>query len=197
MMTKQSPKILLKKGTEEWRVLKFLKEFGEIILDASLPKQYPEAALWRSILGLDKRKLLSKEERKRLQNSVSETLHRLKRKEMVKKIGSTRGPKWQLTQFGENAMGLSLISELLPEDGRLRLLIFDIPEERKEDRNWLRTMLITSGFVLLQKSVWIGRRPLSEEFLKEIELRNIFSYIHIFEIKESGTLSGLDWGNVA
>jgi hypothetical protein len=40
-------------------------------------------------------------------------------------------------------------------DGKWRVLIFDIPENRKNDRENLRHTLISIGFMQLQKSVWI------------------------------------------
>lgn len=40
-------------------------------------------------------------------------------------------------------------------DGRWRVLIFDIPENRRRDRDHIRQTLIDIGFVRLQKSVWV------------------------------------------
>lgn len=40
-------------------------------------------------------------------------------------------------------------------DGKWRVLIFDIPEYRKSDREYLRLTLISIGFMKLQNSVWV------------------------------------------
>lgn len=40
-------------------------------------------------------------------------------------------------------------------DKRWRLVVFDIPEERRALRNRLRDILITVGFVKIQNSVWV------------------------------------------
>lgn len=40
-------------------------------------------------------------------------------------------------------------------DNKWRILIFDIPQKRKRDRELIRRALISIGFMLLQKSVWI------------------------------------------
>jgi hypothetical protein len=50
--------------------------------------------------------------------------------------------------------------------------------------------------MMLQKSVWIGKRPLPEYFLEMLRERELFEYFHIFEIKESGTLRNLDWNQI-
>ncbi|MEK9185712.1 MAG: CRISPR-associated endonuclease Cas2 [Patescibacteria group bacterium] len=40
-------------------------------------------------------------------------------------------------------------------DGKWRVLIFDIPEKRKHDREQVRRTLVSIGFMRLQKSVWV------------------------------------------
>lgn len=40
-------------------------------------------------------------------------------------------------------------------DGKWRILIFDIPQYRKHDREHIRNTLISIGFMRLQHSVWI------------------------------------------
>jgi CRISPR-associated endonuclease Cas2 len=40
-------------------------------------------------------------------------------------------------------------------DGRWRVLIFDIPEKRKRIRDRVRHELVSVGFKLLQRSVWV------------------------------------------
>lgn len=53
------------------------------------------------------------------------------------------------------------------------LIIFDIPEAKKAERQWLRNHLVRFNYFMIQKSVWVGPDPLPKEFLnylKEIEL---------------------------
>lgn len=57
------------------------------------------------------------------------------------------------------------------------LLIYDIPEGRKKERDWFRRQLKNFGFIMIQRSVWIGPSPLPLEFisyLKEIGLQKEF-----------------------
>jgi hypothetical protein len=76
-------------------------------------------------------------------------------------------------------------------DGRLRIVIFDIPESRKNDRKWLRSALRTCGFTLLQKSVWTGKRKLPVEFITALQERGLLSFIQILEITRSGIVREL------
>jgi DNA-binding transcriptional regulator PaaX len=178
-------------------MLKFLEETGTVILNAWLPKQYPETRLWRALFGLDKKKSWSEEERSRMRLIASKTLTRLKAKGLVAASGAKKYTGWAITAKGKEVFEYSLaITEPLPEDGKLRIMVFDIPELHKADRDWIRGELISAGFVMLQKSVWIGKRPLPEHLLTALSDRGLFEHFHIFEIKESGTLRNLDWKRI-
>jgi hypothetical protein len=196
-MPKRSPRITIKRETLEWRMLKFLNKVEAIILNAWLPRQYPEAKLWRELLGLDKKKSWSEEEREKLKILASNTLTRLKAKGLVTITGSKKYATWVITPRGKEVFHYSMpAQEPLPEDGIVRVVTFDIPETHKADRNLIREQLINAGFVMLQKSVWIGKRPLPEYFFEMLTERQLFEYFHIFEIKETGTLQNLDWKNL-
>ena len=53
------------------------------------------------------------------------------------------------------------------------LLMFDILECKKAEREWLRFHLKKFNFIMVQKSVWVGPSPLPKDFqlyLKEIKI---------------------------
>jgi DNA-binding transcriptional regulator PaaX len=57
------------------------------------------------------------------------------------------------------------------------LLIYDIPEGRKKERDWFRRQLKNFDFKMIQRSVWVGPSPLPEDFLgylKRIGLQKEF-----------------------
>jgi DNA-binding transcriptional regulator PaaX len=57
------------------------------------------------------------------------------------------------------------------------LLMYDIPHARKKERDWFRRQLKNFGFVMIQKSVWVGPSPLPTDFsayLKRIGLQKEF-----------------------
>ncbi|MFN7088294.1 MAG: hypothetical protein ACK4NX_00495 [Candidatus Paceibacteria bacterium] len=192
-MRKRSRHITIKNNTFEWRMLRFLEEVGEGVLNAWLPKGYAESSLWRALFGLDKKKSWRQEEREKLRALASATLSRLKAKGLVTAVGPRKSAKWVITSQGKKVWENMRVPALPPEDGKLRIFIFDIPETHKTDRNWIRTELVAAGFVMLHKSVWIGRRPLEERFFSDLSGRGLFEYVHLFEIKEEGTLRNLDW----
>lgn len=55
------------------------------------------------------------------------------------------------------------------------LVMFDIPESQKAEREWFRWHLKKFNYEMIQKSVWVGPSPLPEDFLKylkEIKLKD-------------------------
>jgi len=49
-------------------------------------------------------------------------------------------------------------------DGKWRIIMLDLPEERKSDRDGLRYLLKKAGFVMLKNSVWISPHPFEHFF---------------------------------
>ena len=122
--------------------------------------------------------------------TVSATLSRLKRKGMV---GLKRKPRqkllWQITAAGKRHFKTmrkeKIPLDLPPKDGKVRLIIFDIPENERQKRDWLRLRLLSCDYTSLQKSVWVGERPLPREMLKELKTRGIAPYIHVVGLEEA------------
>ncbi|OIO46031.1 hypothetical protein COU05_00095 [bacterium (Candidatus Gribaldobacteria) CG10_big_fil_rev_8_21_14_0_10_37_21] len=67
-------------------------------------------------------------------------------------------------------------------DGKLRIIIFDIPEKKKSWRVEIRRELSLMQYVLLQKSVYIGKYPLAGSFLKELYNAGVSKNIFIFTV---------------
>lgn len=57
-------------------------------------------------------------------------------------------------------------------DGKWRIITFDVPEENKEDRYFLRENLKWLGLEELQKSVWISPHDIEKEFREFLKLCN-------------------------
>ncbi|MFA5932171.1 MAG: hypothetical protein WC793_02230 [Candidatus Paceibacterota bacterium] len=71
----------------------------------------------------------------------------------------------------------SFVSDFHKNAPKNLLLIYDIPEGRKKERDWFRRQLKNFDFVMIQRSVWVGPAPLPADFLsylKRIGLRKEF-----------------------
>ena len=168
-----------KKPTLTFLILKSVFDLGAITIDSFFPSKYPQTKIWRQMLGLDKSYKFSRQ-------SFSTILTRLQKQGLVER----KSGKWSNTKIGTMIVKKARFRppELPLKDGIIRLVIFDIPERDRKKRLWLRKELLACDFQLLQKSVWIGYRPLPKDFYESLEDLNLRSYIHIFSIKQAGTL---------
>jgi len=62
------------------------------------------------------------------------------------------------------------------------IVMFDIPETKKAEREWLRWHLKKFNYSMIQKSVWVGPSPLPKEFLDYIEKIKIKNGFKIFKL---------------
>jgi len=116
-------------------------------------------------------------------------LSKLKREGFI----TNKDHKWSITAGGKEK--LSKLLERLPRhryikeaDSSVKIVIFDIPEKEQKKRSWLRRRLLELGFKILQKSVWMGKVKLPEEFLEDLREYNIFKYVDIFAVTKGGSL---------
>ncbi len=49
------------------------------------------------------------------------------------------------------------------------LIVYDIPENKKKEREWFRFHLKKFNFFMIQKSVWVGPSPLPKDFLEYLD----------------------------
>ncbi len=75
------------------------------------------------------------------------------------------------------------------------IVAFDIPEEKRRTRDWLRATLRDMGFTLLQRSVWIGKFKIPQAFLEDIAELELAEAVEIFEVGKHGSLRRLTSAN--
>lgn len=111
--------------------------------------------------------------------SIYKTLYGLEKDELIKREKRGESVIFKLTAKGKQKLFLGgIIGKLLKEknrrwDKKWRIIIFDIPEKRKNARNFLRRELLENNFYMLQKSVWITPHKISDklnELLEELDL---------------------------
>ena len=177
-------------------LLGHLIESGPILFDLLLPP-HPRSRLARGLIGLDSRR--HTRSRASAKHTLSSTLCRLRKEGFVAKRGPDRKAQWAITQKGkiflrnvvEKKPTLQRLEyeALPPPDHIVRLVSFDIPEKQRRKRDWLRSELLQCEYRMLHRSVFIGNRPLPEEFMKEMISLGLERYVQIVSIDRRGTLS--------
>lgn len=111
-------------------------------------------------------------------NSVAVTLFRLKSKGIVVKNqdGYSLTPKGK--KYVKQKMQ-SLQNFEFKKTDKVKndhMVLFDIPEDRKAEREWFRVHLKKLGFNMVQKSVWLGPELPKEfkNYLKSIGMQKTF-----------------------
>jgi len=121
-------------------------------------------------------------------------LSKLKKEKL---ITSSKEKSWRVTKAGREYLKIKsptppwshLYKNVPPtKEKDIQLVIFDIPENKRIKRDWLRFQLAGFNYRLIQKSAFIGLTPLPENFIDDLEKYDILPYVHIFSIKKKGTI---------
>ena len=111
----------------------------------------------------------------------------------LKRAGYIRVPELQerkgvvLTQKGLEKISkiyMKMKQEKRRADGKWQMVVFDIPEKKRNLRNFFRKDLQMLGYRLLQKSIWVCPYEVSAETQQLIKKYDVISYTRIFLFEE-------------
>lgn len=103
----------------------------------------------------------------------------------MKKAGliAERNQHFTITEKGKLKI-LWLHRPMKEWDGKWRIVIFDIPEEKRKLRNLFRRRLITLGFRFLQESVWISPYNIADKVEDLINQSGASKFVHYLVVEE-------------
>ncbi len=92
----------------------------------------------------------------------------------------------RLTELGQLQVLLLKSVQNLPKvwDKKWRVIIFDIPEQARSQRNQFRILLKRIGFVKLQASVFISPFPISKEVVEYLQIGGLINHIRILRVDQ-------------
>lgn len=73
----------------------------------------------------------------------------------------------------------------------VKIVVFDIPEKKRNLRDVLRGMLKLMKFSMLQKSAWIGNATIPKEFFEWLAEHDLLAYVEVLAVTKQGTLKQL------
>ncbi len=145
---------------------------------------------WKDVLCPNLFHLRKEYERKRAKRSFSQFISYLVRQGYIKHVfgGDTSGVL--VTRKG--AQKVLRIQWRLKEkkyraDGKLQMVIFDIPEKKKFLREVFRGVLSLLGYQKLQQSVWVCPYEVSQETEEAIKEYSLNDYVKSFIIEKAET----------
>ena len=67
------------------------------------------------------------------------------------------------------------------------IVMYDIPNEKRKERNWFRRHLQKFDYIMIQKSVWVGPSPLPKDFLEYVKSIGLLSKLKSFKLAKPYT----------
>lgn len=119
--------------------------------------------------------------------SISNQLARFKRRGLIEKDGEfLRITKKGREYIRRKQDSLHVFSFKFSKSAPKNLIVmFDIPENRKAEREWFRFHLKKFGYIMIQKSVWVGPSPLPVDFLEYIKEIKLKSCVKTFKLAKT------------
>ena len=119
--------------------------------------------------------------------SIKSGISRLKKKQFIIKNNSgwfltPKGRKYHKRRYDSLIQFNSSFSK---NDPKNLLVMFDIPETKKAEREWLRWHLKKFNYNMVQKSVWRGPSPLPKEFLDYLKKIGLQKNLKMLKISKT------------
>jgi len=191
------------KGENRLKILEFIESAAQLIDDTFFIFSLPYGTSYLRMEYLLRKRQGQPAERKasqQVKRRFDDLIYRLKKdglvccskKEQKNFLGLTPKGKEILEKFRFNKTeSLPAVDYKNEGDKTLKIIIFDIPEQERRKRDWLRSALKNLKFSMLQKSVWAGKMKLPQEFIKDLEKINLLAWVEIFSISKTGSLKQL------
>ena len=71
------------------------------------------------------------------------------------------------------------------------IVMYDIPDDKKKERDWFRRQLKHFGYIMIQRSVWVGPSPLPKEFRDYVKLIGLVDKIKTLKLAKAYQEKGL------
>ncbi|MBM2820822.1 MAG: Transcriptional regulator, PaaX [Candidatus Berkelbacteria bacterium] len=110
-------------------------------------------------------------------------IQRMKKQKLLQKKRQNGATKFTITEKGRlKIFGLNTKPDQW--DGKWRIVIFDIPETKRDLRNFFRGKLQELGYRFLQESVWICPYNIADKVEDLIAMCKVGQYIHYLVVEE-------------
>lgn len=91
-------------------------------------------------------------------------------------VHELKSRQFEVTELAQINFLKELVSKRNP-DGKLRIVMFDIPEKLKRSRNIFRRHLVDLGFKMKQQSVWVSKLPCDDLVAKVVKYHRLKKYV--------------------
>lgn len=110
---------------------------------------------------------------------ISQAIKRLREKGYLETEVNEGKVLVKLTELGEDALGF--VDDRKPWDKKWRIVIYDIPENKRGVRDLFRRRLKEWGFKLWQKSTWITKNDVTIKLRRLVKQLGISDWVAVIE----------------
>jgi len=137
---------------------------------------------------------------KAMQLRYNNFLYKLKQDGLIREEREGGERRFRILEKGMAKLEVLRLREPFPSSGMYKreegagitIVAFDIPETSRKKRDWLRSVLRTLGFTMIQRSVWAGKVRIPVTLLQDFQDLKIVKHIEIFQTTKMGILKQLD-----
>lgn len=165
-----------------WDLYYFSEEARDVL--GLIFKPYPTMKTIAPNLGSE---IIEKYKKRNREIEFRKLLYYLKTKGYIKVKSLEAGRAILITKKGIDkvlAADLKTDKKQKRKDGKLTMIVFDIPEKKKHLRFLLREALYNWGYKILQKSVWVSPYDVLEKTEKFAQKYSMENYIKLFLIEK-------------
>lgn len=130
-----------------------------------------------------------KAKKKKNKNYFCKLIYDLKQRGYLKALKIKNNSAIAITPKGIEkvfAVGLKLIDKKPRKDGKWQMVLFDIPETKRKNRDLFRKSLKYLGYKNLQKSIWVCKNDIEEETKDLIKRHNVGQWVEILLVGKIG-----------
>ena len=95
------------------------------------------------------------------------------------------------TKRSRDVYNFSFVSPFSKDSSKNLIVMYDIPHEKKKERDWFRRHLKKFDYIMIQKSVWVGPSPLPKDFLSYVKSIGLENQLKTFKLAKSYSGSGI------
>jgi len=85
----------------------------------------------------------------------------------------------------KRSYGLSFNSDFSDNSPKDLVVIYDVPEEQKKERDWFRRHLKKFNYIMIQRSVWVGPSPLPKDFIAYVKSIGLKDKLKTFKLAKA------------
>ncbi|MFH1455061.1 MAG: CRISPR-associated endonuclease Cas2 [bacterium] len=81
----------------------------------------------------------------------------------------------------------TFLSDLKDDLPKNMIVMYDIPSDKRKERDWFRRHLKKFNYIMIQKSVWVGPSPLPKDFIDYVKSIGLQNQLKTFKLAKSYT----------